>query len=183
MIRLPHKLDNRLELADRRGSLAGSGFFIGGITMEQERDYPKALDSSKVGTYSGSCKSGGGCFYDEVLEYRVWCYRKSGGDDFYYAFDTYEKALWQQEALKKRGKDVVPEDVIVALVLQKKYIAWDKKGVYISEEPRITEWPDFFLEKERRHPDENALNKALEEQTRLYNKEQKRLYVKDLLKA
>lgn len=35
--------------------------------------YPAAIDSALVGTYPAHTKSGGGYFYDDVLEYRVWC--------------------------------------------------------------------------------------------------------------
>jgi len=34
--------------------------------------YPLAVDPAAVGNHAGQAKSGGGYFYDEVLEYRVW---------------------------------------------------------------------------------------------------------------
>jgi hypothetical protein len=39
-----------------------------------------AIDPNRVGTYSADTKSGGGYFYDDVLEYRVWCNPEKGQD-------------------------------------------------------------------------------------------------------
>lgn len=36
--------------------------------------YPTVVDLHMVGKYPVLTKSGGGYFYDEVLEYRVWCH-------------------------------------------------------------------------------------------------------------
>ena len=61
--------------------------------------YPEVLDPSRVGTYPALVKSGGGYVWDAVLEYRVWCHPERGapdeddGDDYYYAFETYDEAL------------------------------------------------------------------------------------------
>jgi len=35
--------------------------------------YPKVKDKELVGSYPASVMSGGGYFWDDVLEYRVWC--------------------------------------------------------------------------------------------------------------
>ena len=45
-----------------------------------------------VGEYSAVAGAGGGYVWDEVLEYRVWCHPKESGDDYYYAYATYEEA-------------------------------------------------------------------------------------------
>jgi hypothetical protein len=42
------------------------------ICMGKKTNYPNVINPSKVGTYPALVKSGGGYFYDEVLEYRVW---------------------------------------------------------------------------------------------------------------
>jgi hypothetical protein len=34
--------------------------------------YPDVKEPEKVGTYPAEAKSGGGIFYDDILEYRVW---------------------------------------------------------------------------------------------------------------
>lgn len=63
------------------------------------KQYPKVLDKKKVGNYPAVAKSGGGYVWDEVLEYRVWCHPEQGaedlenGNDYYYAFATYEEAF------------------------------------------------------------------------------------------
>src|SRR5690349_12673415 len=62
-------------------------------TLVPASRYPTAVDPSKVGSYPALTKSGGGYFYDDVLEYRVWIYPKGGGDDYYRAFPSYESAL------------------------------------------------------------------------------------------
>ena len=65
--------------------------------------YPEAIDAKMVGEYPASTKSGGGYFYDDVLEYRVWCRPWLGAPDefegeiYYYAFPTYEEAKYFSE--------------------------------------------------------------------------------------
>ncbi|WP_216610500.1 hypothetical protein [Vibrio coralliilyticus] len=60
---------------------------------------PYSVDKNKVGEYPASTKSGGGYFYDQILEYRGWCRPWQGAPDecdgkiYYYAFHTYEEAL------------------------------------------------------------------------------------------
>src|SRR5882672_9366789 len=55
--------------------------------------HPVAVDPSFVGSYSPLSKSGGGYFYDDVLEYRVWIHPKGGGDNHYRAFASFETGL------------------------------------------------------------------------------------------
>lgn len=54
---------------------------------------PVAIDKTKVGSYPARAFAGGGYFFDDVLEYRVWVCPPEGGDDYYQAFATYEEAL------------------------------------------------------------------------------------------
>jgi putative acetyltransferase len=113
-------------------------------------DYPQVLDPKLVGSYPALAKAGGGYVWDEVLEYRVWCYPECGaedlaeGDDYFYAFASYAEALAFAEAT-----DGVEEPL--ALVLQREYIDEPEPGHYrhVIEE-RITEWPVEFLQRPRR---------------------------------
>ena len=60
--------------------------------------FPIAVDADLIGEYPAQTKSGGGYFYDAVLEYRVWVHPHDGGedlydgDDYYCAFATFEEA-------------------------------------------------------------------------------------------
>ena len=54
--------------------------------------YPTVKDPDRVGEYPALAKVGGGFVWDDVLEYRVWCYPDKE-DHFYYAFADVEKAL------------------------------------------------------------------------------------------
>ncbi len=60
---------------------------------------PLALAPSAVGTYPEETKSGGGYFYDDVLEYRVWLHPERGaervaaGNAYFAAFAQYERAV------------------------------------------------------------------------------------------
>lgn len=62
--------------------------------MDQGHTYPDAQDPERVGTYPAVVKAGGGYVWDEVLEYRVWCFPRLGaedledGSDYYYVIDT-----------------------------------------------------------------------------------------------
>lgn len=61
--------------------------------------YPDVLNKNMVGKYPASVNLGGGYVWDDVLEYRVWCSPENGasnlenGNDYYYAFSSYEEAL------------------------------------------------------------------------------------------
>ncbi len=112
--------------------------------------YPKVLDSSKVGEYPASTKSGGGFVWDAVLEYRVWCHPEQGapdeddGSDYYYAFDSFEEA--EEFSANHPGTEEP-----LALVLQREYIDEPEPGQYIHvREERITEWPVAFLSRPQR---------------------------------
>lgn len=120
-------------------------------------DFPKAIDATKVGTYPALVKSGGGYFYDEVLEYRVWLHLDDDGDS-YHAFADYETAL------KFSQENNEAEEPLV-LVLQKEHVNEPKPGVFehIKEE-RLTEWLVEWLEGSKREEDSISkfLKKAVE---------------------
>jgi len=113
--------------------------------------YPKVKNKELVGTYAAAVKSGGGYVWDEVLEYRVWCNPEKGapdieeGNDYYYAFDSYDTAL-------KFYEENVGSETPLALVLQKEYINEPAPGKYehIKKE-RITEWRVEFLTRPKRN--------------------------------
>ena len=112
--------------------------------------YPAVKDISLVGTYPPSAQAGGGYDWDEVLEYRVWCHPKQGaedldnGNDYYYAFKSYEEAFDFSEVHAGTEEPL-------ALVLQEEYIDEPKPGAYTHiKKQRITEWPVKFLLRPRR---------------------------------
>lgn len=112
--------------------------------------YPKVKDPNLVGTYPALVKSGGGYVWDDVLEYRVWCHPEKGapdiedGNDYYYAFETYEEAL---EFFESNHGTENP----LALIFQQEYISEPEPNKYIHiKEERLTEWPVEFLSRPRR---------------------------------
>jgi len=102
--------------------------------------YPKASEPNKVGTYPSEVYSGGGYFYDEVLEYRVWL--KEGGKSVYYAFSTYGAARKFSQSHKNTEKPI-------ALVEQYSYIEETNEGLRKIDENRITEWSVDWLKGNR----------------------------------
>jgi len=115
-------------------------------------NYPDAVDPSLVGSYAGLAKAGGGYVWDEVLEYRVWCHPERGapdldeGNDYYYAFASYQEAL--DFASETQGAEKP-----LALIRQLEHIAEPEPGRYLHvKEERITEWPVEFLTRPRRTP-------------------------------
>ena len=112
--------------------------------MTTRRRYPQAVDPKRVGRYPAVVYAGGGYVWDEVLEYRVWCHPEDGGDDYYYAFATYPKAL----AFSKRTKGA---EEPLALVRQRQYLNEPQPGIYEHvKKTRLTEWPVEFLSRPRR---------------------------------
>lgn len=112
--------------------------------------YPDAVDPTLVGTYPASAHAGGGYVWDDVLEYRVWCYLEQGvtdsedGGDYYYAFTTYAEAL-------SFSRSTEGAEELLALVHQIEYIDEPNPGDYRHvKEVRITEWPVEFLRSPRR---------------------------------
>ena len=122
--------------------------------------YPESIDESKVGEYPASTKSGGGYFYDHVLEYRVWCRPWEGAPDefdgeiYYYAFHTYEEALKFSESTEGSEEPLV-------LIKQLEWIDEPESGSYIHETgERITEWCVEWLTDSKR--EENTIRNFIE---------------------
>lgn len=112
--------------------------------------YPDVKDPELVGSYSATANSGGGYVWDDVLEYRVWFHPHDGapdiddGNDYYYAFETYEQALECSEGTPG-------SELPLALIFQKEYIDEPEPGKYIHvKTERITEWPVDFLTRPKR---------------------------------
>ena len=112
--------------------------------------YPLAVDPAKVGEYPAEAKSGGGYFYDEVLEYRVWCRPWLGapdefnGDVYYYAFDSFEAAKAFTDGTQGAEQPLV-------LIRQYEWIDEPTPGhllPMIGE--RITEWAVEWLQGSKR---------------------------------
>ena len=107
--------------------------------------YPEAIDAKMVGEYPASTKSGGGYFYDDVLEYRVWCRPWLGAPDefegeiYYYAFPTYEEAKYFSENTQGTEEPLV-------LVRQLEWVNKPEPNKYMHEKgERITEWQVEWL--------------------------------------
>ena len=114
--------------------------------------YPAVLDPALVGTFDAAAKAGGGYVWDEVLEYRVWCHPDRGapdeadGNDYYYAFATYDEA-------QKYASYVSGAEKPLALVLQREFIDEPEPGQYVHvREERVAEWQVEFLARPRRTP-------------------------------
>ena len=117
---------------------------------------PLALEPSAVGTYSAETKSGGGYFYDDVLEYRVWLYpergaeRVAGGDDYFAAFAQYERAV-------AFSKVTAGADAPLVLIRQREWIDEPEPGRFVPMKgQRLTEWQVKWLAGTRREPESIA---------------------------
>ena len=115
-----------------------------------EFEYPVAYDSSLVGTYPTVVSAGAGYFYDDVLEYRVWCYPDDGaedlakGDDYYFVFETFEEADEFQKNTNGAQKPL-------ALIRQYEWIDEVEPGIFKHEKgERIAEWGAELLEGRKR---------------------------------
>ena len=118
-------------------------------------EYPVPIDIEMVGEYPALSKSGGGYFYDEVLEYRVWIDHDSG--DYHHAFSTYEDA--------KRFSTLTDnaEEPLV-LVVQYEHVNEPEPGVYEHVKVnRITEWQVEWLAGSKRNP--NSIDDFLREKS------------------
>lgn len=115
--------------------------------------YPIAVDESMVGEYPALSKSGGGYFYDEVLEYRVWCRPWEGAPDeydgeiYFHAFATFEKAL-------KFSQETAGAEYPLVLVRQREWINEPEPGKFLHETgERVTEWRVEWLDDGKRTED------------------------------
>ncbi len=109
-----------------------------------------ALDPKRVGTYSPNAKSGGGYFYDDVLEYRVWLHPEKGagdlnrGSDYFVAFAQYERA----DSFARQSPGAEPP---LVLVRQLEWIDEPSPGRFIPKKSeRLTEWQVSWLAKSKR---------------------------------
>lgn len=114
--------------------------------------YPDAIDPDMVGEYPALAKSGAGYFFDHVLEYRVWCHPERGapdeceGDDYYYAFDTYNEAL-------EFSKNTEGTEEPIVLIRQIEWINEPEQGVFVHQKgERIAEWRVEWLSRGSRKP-------------------------------
>jgi hypothetical protein len=112
--------------------------------------YPVAVDPNRVGDYPPNEKSGGGYFYDEVLEYRVWietgATQRNGGNDYFIAFAQYETA----ERFSKSTPDAEPP---LVLVRQLEWIYEPERGHFIPKKgERLAEWQVGWLPGHKRTP-------------------------------
>lgn len=112
--------------------------------------YPKAKDPHMVGEYPASAKSGGGYFWDEVLEYRVWIHPERGGEDlhegndYFHAFETFEAALDFSQRTAGAEEPLV-------LIFQREHINEPEPGQFIHvTTDRVTEWCPEWLEGSKR---------------------------------
>jgi putative acetyltransferase len=110
------------------------------MTPDMTSAHPAAIDPDLVGEYPAMTKSGGGYFYDDVLEYRVWVHPHAGGedlhdgDDYYYAFVTFEDAA-------AFSRETPGAEQPLVLVRQLESINEPTPGVFEHHtEARITEW-------------------------------------------
>ena len=112
------------------------------VIFGKKKHYPEAIDPKAVGNYPLEVFSGGGYFYDEVLEYRVWT--KRDGKLECHFFSDYPAAL-------KFSKSNRGAEKPLALVLQKEYVDEQEAGKYVHiERERIAEWQIDWLGEENR---------------------------------
>jgi putative acetyltransferase len=114
--------------------------------------FPIAVDADLIGEYPAQTKSGGGYFYDAVLEYRVWVHPHDGGedlydgDDYYCAFATFEEA-------SAYSRETAGAEQPLVLVRQDECINEPEPGRYEHHTgERLTEWRVEWLEGSKRTP-------------------------------
>ena len=116
---------------------------------------PDAVKPRKVGKYPVLAKCGGGMFFDEMLEYRVWVHPHlvdpadridPGTEDYYYAFAVYAEAL-------KFARETPGAEEPLVLVRQRAWVVQVEGGHYEGRksgsrrDDRIAEWQVAWLEK------------------------------------
>lgn len=111
-----------------------------------ETKYPVVIYPAKVGTYPALTKAGGGYFYDEVMEYRVWVHPEDG-DDFFHVFARYEDAERFSAATRGAEKPLV-------LVLQREWLNEPEPNRFeVKRGERLTEWQVEWLKENKRQSD------------------------------
>lgn len=114
--------------------------------MAKTDDYPDAIDPAAVGSYPAGVKSGGGYFFDEVLEYRVWVHAPIDGSDWFMAFATYEEA-------RKYAEETELAEAPLVLVRQLEFVDEPEPGdLRHVKGDRITEWRVEWLADGPRKP-------------------------------
>ncbi|MBD2716466.1 hypothetical protein KBK19_15600 [Microvirga sp. STR05] len=119
--------------------------------------FPDAIDSSKIGTYPAGVWSGGGHFYDEVLEYRVWVYSDDDGE-YFCPFENYKSALrFSKKTIGAKDPDV--------LILQREYVDEPQEGVFVKiTSERVAEWRPEWLQNSKR--EKGSIDRFIAEQNR-----------------
>lgn len=114
--------------------------------------FPIAIEPAKVGWYPALAKSGGGYFFDEVLEYRVWIHPRDGGpaledDDanvYFCAFPSFDEAI-------RFSKETPGAKEPLVLVRQYEHINEPEPGKFIHVVGnRVTEWRVEWLKGSKR---------------------------------
>ncbi len=120
---------------------------------KQMSQYPLAIDANMVGEYPALVKSGAGYFYDDVLEYRVWCHPERGaldecdGQDYYRTFVSFEQAQIFSEQMQGTEQPLV-------LVRQCYWIDEPETGIFVANHgERLTEWQVAWLKTAKRQQD------------------------------
>ncbi len=145
--------DHSWTVRDRYQPLAPERLLPSG---DVDSGFPTAVDPGKVGTYPSMVKSGGGHFYDDVLEYRVWIDPQSGGEQLNEGSD-YFKAFAAYESAKRFSETTKGAEPPLALVRQLEHVNEPEEGVYqhVTGE-RLTEWRIEWLEGSKRGPNSIA---------------------------
>ena len=113
--------------------------------LDMRSEFPLAVDPGSVGTYPVLTNCGGGLFYDEVLEWRVWMYKAMDATGCF-TFASYEEALEYAETTSGAEPPLV-------LVLQREWIDEPTSGTYVHHQgERIAEWKPEWLLKGPRKP-------------------------------
>ncbi|UOQ69420.1 hypothetical protein MUN86_27935 (plasmid) [Hymenobacter volaticus] len=100
--------------------------------------FPQAVDVSRLGTYPARTCSGGGYFYDDVLEYRVWVSTRQEGE-YYRAFADYPSAC--SFSTRTAGAQAP-----CVLVRQQEYVDEPQQDVFLRvRSERLTEWRPEWL--------------------------------------
>jgi hypothetical protein len=112
--------------------------------------YPLAVEPTQVGRFPGSVRSGGGYFYDDVLEYRVWLHPErgaeqlAGDEDYFAAFARYESAV-------RFSKTQDGAETPVVLVRQREHVNEPSPGQFEGiRSERIAEWKVEWLKDSKR---------------------------------
>lgn len=100
--------------------------------------HPRAINPEKVGKYPLEVYSGGGLFYDDVLEYRVWQKTTEGLECI--SFVDYPAAAAYYKAHKTLGAQEP-----IALVFQNSYLEETSDGYKWVKEHRVAEWQVSWL--------------------------------------